>query len=156
MVLHVIRHRASPVSGMCLKILFPPCWLIFYSLSQIALEELAEKVNGDMRMAVNQLQYMSLSMSVIKYDDVRQRLLSSSKDEDISPFTAVDKYGSKVLFLTLVLCILLSFESLICLSPLFHMHFEFSKLGFLIDICITIWVVWTMFWASLLCSQLYT
>ena len=44
-------------------------------------------------MALNQLQYMSLSMSVIKYDDIRQRLLSSSKDEDISPFTAVDKYG---------------------------------------------------------------
>ncbi|XP_048441954.1 replication factor C subunit 1 isoform X2 [Pyrus x bretschneideri] len=60
-------------------------------VNEIALEELAEKVNGDMRMAVNQLQYMSLSMSVIKYDDVRQRLLSSSKDEDISPFTAVDK-----------------------------------------------------------------
>ncbi|XP_068343613.1 replication factor C subunit 1-like isoform X2 [Pyrus communis] len=60
-------------------------------VNEIALEELAEKVNGDMRMAVNQLQYMSLSMSIIKYDDVRQRLLSSSKDEDISPFTAVDK-----------------------------------------------------------------
>ncbi|PQQ01921.1 replication factor C subunit 1 isoform X3 [Prunus yedoensis var. nudiflora] len=60
-------------------------------VNEIALEELAEKVNGDMRMAVNQLQYMSLSMSVIKYDDVRQRLLSSAKDEDISPFTAVDK-----------------------------------------------------------------
>lgn len=43
-------------------------------------------------MALNQLQYMSLSMSVIKYDDIRQRLLSSAKDEDISPFTAVDKY----------------------------------------------------------------
>lgn len=43
-------------------------------------------------MALNQLQYMSLSMSVIKYDDVRQRLLSSAKDEDISPFVAVDKY----------------------------------------------------------------
>ncbi|KAF2299828.1 hypothetical protein GH714_003797 [Hevea brasiliensis] len=57
----------------------------------LALEELAERVNGDMRMALNQLQYMSLSMSVIKYDDVRQRLLSSAKDEDISPFTAVDK-----------------------------------------------------------------
>ncbi|XWS74662.1 hypothetical protein CRYUN_Cryun01aG0017200 [Craigia yunnanensis] len=60
-------------------------------VNEIALEELAEKVNGDMRMALNQLQYMSLSMSVIKYDDIRQRLLSSSKDEDISPFTAVDK-----------------------------------------------------------------
>ncbi|KAL1816445.1 hypothetical protein DCAR_0520842 [Daucus carota subsp. sativus] len=58
---------------------------------EIALEELAERVNGDMRMALNQLQYMSLSKSVIKYDDIRQRLLSSSKDEDISPFTAVDK-----------------------------------------------------------------
>lgn len=45
-------------------------------------------------MALNQLQYMSLSMSVIKYEDVRQRLLSSAKDEDISPFTAVDKYDS--------------------------------------------------------------
>ncbi|KAL5782988.1 hypothetical protein ACOSP7_008017 [Xanthoceras sorbifolium] len=60
-------------------------------INEIALEELAERVNGDMRMAVNQLQYMSLSMSVIKYDDIRQRLLSSAKDEDISPFTAVDK-----------------------------------------------------------------
>ncbi|KAL5563459.1 hypothetical protein UlMin_033206 [Ulmus minor] len=60
-------------------------------VNEIALEELAERVNGDMRMALNQLQYMGLSMSVIKYDDVRQRLLSSAKDEDISPFTAVDK-----------------------------------------------------------------
>ncbi|KAJ8750404.1 hypothetical protein K2173_014319 [Erythroxylum novogranatense] len=59
--------------------------------NEIALEELAERVNGDMRMAINQLQYMSLSMSIIKYNDVRQRLLSSAKDEDISPFTAVDK-----------------------------------------------------------------
>lgn len=64
---------------------------------QIALEELAERVNGDMRMALNQLQYMSLSMSAIKYDDVRQRLLTSGKDEDISPFTAVDKYDSNSL-----------------------------------------------------------
>ncbi|XVF82647.1 hypothetical protein PTKIN_Ptkin16aG0065700 [Pterospermum kingtungense] len=63
-------------------------------VNEIALEELAERVNGDMRMALNQLQYMSLSMSVIKYDDIRQRLLSSSKDEDISPFTAVDKLFS--------------------------------------------------------------
>lgn len=60
-------------------------------VNEIALEELAERVNGDMRMALNQLQYMSLSMSVIKYDDIRQRLLTSAKDEDISPFTAVDK-----------------------------------------------------------------
>ncbi|XVF00078.1 hypothetical protein REPUB_Repub03eG0254600 [Reevesia pubescens] len=60
-------------------------------VNEIALEELAERANGDMRMALNQLQYMSLSMSVIKYDDIRQRLLSSSKDEDISPFMAVDK-----------------------------------------------------------------
>lgn len=43
-------------------------------------------------MAVNQLQYMGLSMSVINYDDIRQRMLTSAKDEDISPFTAVDKY----------------------------------------------------------------
>ncbi|XP_021756204.1 replication factor C subunit 1-like isoform X2 [Chenopodium quinoa] len=60
-------------------------------VNEIALEELAERCNGDMRMAVNQLQYMSLSMSVIKYDDIRQRLLNNAKDEDISPFTAVDK-----------------------------------------------------------------
>ncbi|XP_024020317.1 replication factor C subunit 1 isoform X1 [Morus notabilis] len=60
-------------------------------VNEIALEELAERVSGDMRMALNQLHYMSLSMSVIKYDDVRQRLLASAKDEDISPFTAVDK-----------------------------------------------------------------
>lgn len=63
------------------------------------MEELAERCNGDMRMAVNQLQYMSLSTSVIKYDDIRQRLLSSAKDEDISPFTAVDKYVVKSSFL---------------------------------------------------------
>ncbi|KAJ6827135.1 replication factor C subunit 1 isoform X2 [Iris pallida] len=60
-------------------------------VNEIALEELADRVNGDMRMALNQLQYMSLSHSVIKYDDIRERLLSSAKDEDISPFTAVDK-----------------------------------------------------------------
>ncbi|XP_011088993.1 replication factor C subunit 1 [Sesamum indicum] len=60
-------------------------------VNEIALEELAERVNGDIRMALNQLQYMSLSMSVIKFDDIKQRLQSNSKDEDISPFTAVDK-----------------------------------------------------------------
>ncbi|KAK2658900.1 hypothetical protein Ddye_005433 [Dipteronia dyeriana] len=60
-------------------------------INEIALEELAERVNGDMRMALNQLQYMNLSMSVIKFDDIRKRLLNSAKDEDISPFTAVDK-----------------------------------------------------------------
>ncbi|KAL8057920.1 hypothetical protein ABFX02_04G215200 [Erythranthe guttata] len=60
-------------------------------VNEIALEELAERSNGDIRMAINQLQYMSLSMSVIKFDDIKQRLQSSSKDEDISPFTAVDK-----------------------------------------------------------------
>ncbi|XP_078433048.1 replication factor C1 [Wolffia australiana] len=59
--------------------------------NDIALEELADRVNGDMRMAINQLQYMSLSHSIINYDDVRARLLNSAKDEDISPFTAVDK-----------------------------------------------------------------
>ncbi|KAK7263489.1 hypothetical protein RJT34_31080 [Clitoria ternatea] len=60
-------------------------------VNEIALEELADRVNGDMRMALNQLHYMSLSMSVINYDDIRQRLLTNAKDEDISPFTAVDK-----------------------------------------------------------------
>ncbi|KAH9606291.1 hypothetical protein KSS87_014959 [Heliosperma pusillum] len=60
-------------------------------VNEIALEELAERCNGDIRMAVNQLQYMSLSLSVIKYDDIRKRLVSNAKDEDISPFTAVDK-----------------------------------------------------------------
>ncbi|KAL0436231.1 UNVERIFIED_CONTAM: Replication factor C subunit [Sesamum radiatum] len=60
-------------------------------VNEIALEELAERVNGDIRLALNQLQYMSLSMSVIKFDDIKQRLQSNSKDEDISPFTAVDK-----------------------------------------------------------------
>ena len=50
-------------------------------------------------MAINQLQYMSLSMSVIQYDDIRQRLLGSAKDEDISPFTAVDKYANDPILL---------------------------------------------------------
>jgi len=77
-------------------------------LFQIALEELAERVNGDVRMAVNQLQYMSLSMSVINYDDIRQRFLTNAKDEDISPFTAVDKYNiyfvSVLLFKLIIYC----------------------------------------------------
>ncbi|CAN4084390.1 unnamed protein product [Withania somnifera] len=60
-------------------------------VNEIALEELSERVGGDMRMALNQLQYMSLSKTVIQYDDIRQRLLSSSKDEDISPFKAIEK-----------------------------------------------------------------
>ncbi|KZV38292.1 replication factor C subunit 1 [Dorcoceras hygrometricum] len=59
-------------------------------VNEIALEEL-ERVIGDMRMALNQLQYMSLSSSVLNFDDIKQRLQNSSKDEDISPFTAVDK-----------------------------------------------------------------
>lgn len=37
-------------------------------------------------------------MSVIRYDDIKQRLLSSAKDEDISPFTAIDKYGLIICF----------------------------------------------------------
>lgn len=77
------------VSIMCYQ--FAPLHIIYLFSFQIALEELAERVNGDIRLALNQLQYMSLSMSVINYDDIRQRLLSSAKDEDISPFTAVDK-----------------------------------------------------------------
>lgn len=108
-----------------------PCWLIFLSFTQIALEELAEKVNGDMRMAVNQLQYMSLSMSVIKYDDVRQRLLSSAKDEDISPFTAVDKYGSNI-FIFGSGFLHLAVYWFACLLLLF------AVLCFLIDLCIKI------------------
>jgi hypothetical protein len=61
------------------------CWL------QLALEELSERVNGDMRMALNQLQYMSLRSRTLKYTDVRTRLMASAKDEDVSPFSAVDK-----------------------------------------------------------------
>ena len=29
--------------------------------------------------------------SVLEYDDIKRRLLASAKDEDISPFTAVDE-----------------------------------------------------------------
>ena len=57
----------------------------------MALEELAERVNGDMRMALNELQYMNLRTQVVKFDDVKARLRSSGKDEDMSPFTAVDR-----------------------------------------------------------------
>eukprot|EP00252_Welwitschia_mirabilis_P003820 TRINITY_DN1388_c0_g1_i1.p1 TRINITY_DN1388_c0_g1~~TRINITY_DN1388_c0_g1_i1.p1 ORF type:complete len:950 (-),score=248.13 TRINITY_DN1388_c0_g1_i1:318-3167(-) len=60
-------------------------------VDESALEELGERVNGDMRMAVNQLQYMSLSLSVIKYADIKARLTNGEKDEDITPFAAVDK-----------------------------------------------------------------
>ena len=57
----------------------------------MALEELAERVNGDMRMALNELQYMNLRTQVVKFDDVKARLRLSGKDEDMSPFTAVDR-----------------------------------------------------------------
>ncbi|KAH9301736.1 hypothetical protein KI387_013319, partial [Taxus chinensis] len=60
-------------------------------IDQMALEELGERVNGDMRMAINQLHYMNLSSSVLKYADMKARLRSNGKDEDVSPFTAVDK-----------------------------------------------------------------
>ena len=58
---------------------------------QIALEELSERVNGDMRMALNQLQYMSLRSQVLNYADIRTRLMASAKDEDVTPFSAIDK-----------------------------------------------------------------
>ena len=64
-------------------------------------------------MALNQLQYMSLSMSVIKYDDMRQRLLTSAKDEDISPFTAVDKYDFYLIFASWFLHELFSLSSIL-------------------------------------------
>ena len=55
------------------------------------MEELAERCNGDMRLAINQLQYMSFSRSVIKYGDIRQQFLSGAKDADVSPFTVIEK-----------------------------------------------------------------
>ncbi|KAG6473495.1 hypothetical protein ZIOFF_067412 [Zingiber officinale] len=78
-------------------------------INEIALEELAERVSGDMRMAINQLQYMSISQSVINYDDIRKRLLSSAKDEDISPFTAVD--NSCLFFFPITISIVSSISS---------------------------------------------
>lgn len=60
-------------------------------VDEAALLELGERVNGDMRMALNQLQYMSLSSSILKYGDIKARLQGSKKDEDVTPFTAVDK-----------------------------------------------------------------
>ena len=78
-------------------------------------------------MALNQLQYMSLSMSVIKYDDVRQRLLSSAKDEDISPFTAVDKYDyDDPIFASTTIFFLQAMMSFlgIILYAVFHLLFE--------------------------------
>ncbi|KAK4482759.1 hypothetical protein RD792_009927 [Penstemon davidsonii] len=96
-----IKISKIPIICICndrysqkLKSLVNYCLLLSFrkpTKQQIALEELAERVNGDIRMAINQLQYMSLDMKVIKFDDIKQRLQSSSKDEDISPFTAVDK-----------------------------------------------------------------
>ncbi|KAG0571355.1 hypothetical protein KC19_VG004700 [Ceratodon purpureus] len=58
---------------------------------QIALEELSERVNGDMRKALNQFQYISLRSRTLKYTDVRARLMARAKDEDVSPISAVDK-----------------------------------------------------------------
>ncbi|KAG0501918.1 hypothetical protein HPP92_001990 [Vanilla planifolia] len=81
----------KPTKQQMAKRLLQICQTESLQVNEIALEELAERVNGDMRLALNQLQYMALSQSVIKYDDVRERFLSSAKDEDISPFAAVDK-----------------------------------------------------------------
>jgi replication factor C subunit 1 len=58
---------------------------------KLALEELADQVKGDMRMALNQMQYMSLRSPIVNYADMRTRLMMSAKDEDMSPFSAVDK-----------------------------------------------------------------
>lgn len=77
-------------------------------------------------MALNQLQYMSLSMSVIKYDDVRQRLLTSGKDEDISPFTAVDKYDYNFNLYLLVFAL----RCLIICFNLFSEIFLYAITGF--------------------------
>ncbi|CAM6042954.1 unnamed protein product [Sphagnum compactum] len=59
--------------------------------ADLALEELADQVKGDMRMALNQMQYMSLRSPIVNYADMRTRLMMSAKDEDMSPFSAVDK-----------------------------------------------------------------
>lgn len=63
-------------------------------VDEIALEELAERVHGDMRMALNELQYMSLRTRIIKFNDVKVRLGMSGKDEEMSPFNAVDRLMS--------------------------------------------------------------
>ncbi|CAM6084916.1 unnamed protein product [Calypogeia fissa] len=60
-------------------------------VDEVTLEEIAQRTNGDMRMALNQLQYMSLRTRTLKFAEVRSRMLASSKDEDISPFSAADK-----------------------------------------------------------------
>lgn len=70
---------------------------------QLAMEELSERVNGDMRMALNQLQYMSLRSQTLKYTDVHTRLMASAKDEDVSPFSAVDKSVPAFKFISLSL-----------------------------------------------------
>lgn len=58
---------------------------------QVSLEEIGERTNGDMRMALNQLQYMSLQTRVLKFADLRARLVAGAKDRDVSPFNAVDQ-----------------------------------------------------------------
>ncbi|GAQ91039.1 Putative replication factor C subunit [Klebsormidium nitens] len=61
------------------------------TIADNALEELAERVNGDMRMAINQLQYMALLSSTVSYGAMKARLTASAKDEDVTAFSAVDK-----------------------------------------------------------------
>ena len=58
---------------------------------QSTLEELGERVNGDLRMAVNQLEYMALRSRHLSSEGVKSRALSSAKDEDLRPMAAVDK-----------------------------------------------------------------
>eukprot|EP00850_Spirogloea_muscicola_P007171 SM000035S13151 [mRNA] locus=s35:789176:794102:- [translate_table: standard] len=61
------------------------------AVDDVTLEELGEHVNGDMRMALNQLQYMSLRTRELKLADMQHRLAVSAKDEDVSPFIAADR-----------------------------------------------------------------
>ncbi|CAI5947361.1 unnamed protein product [Closterium sp. NIES-64] len=63
-----------------------------------ALEELAERTGGDMRLALNQLQYMALSCRQLSYQEVKQRMQANAKDEDIRPMAAADTlmgYGAR-------------------------------------------------------------
>ena len=57
---------------------------------QSALEELSEMTNGDMRLALNQLQYLALTSRSLSFMQVKERMKANAKDQDIKPMAAMD------------------------------------------------------------------
>eukprot|EP00899_Mesostigma_viride_P017099 jgi/Mesvir1/25390/Mv01429-RA.1 len=58
--------------------------------NMIALENLVESVQGDIRLCLNLLQMWRARSDSLSYDDVKDNLKGGGKDADVSPFSAAD------------------------------------------------------------------